>query len=820
MRLVGGFIVGLIAVVLVYLLNNPINVGEKSIPALGKLLNPFTGFWQNAEKEQVNFKRNVQLPNLSGKVDVQFDEKMVPHIFADNMMDAVSVQGFLTAQHRLWQMEFITYAAGGRVSEILGKGKNDVYLNFDKTQRRIGMLYGAENTLEAWKNDKKAFDLLEAYAEGVNAYIESLSPKDYPIEYKLIGYAPEKWTPLKTSLLLKYMSNSLCGKAEDVLKTNTRAHLGTELFDELFPEFFDEQSPIIPDSSFNFVAKQVKEENIEEANSDLLNQFFPPSPELQPSKHIGSNNWAVAAEKTANGNPILCNDPHLPLNLPSIWYELQIHTPETNVYGVSLPGAPGIVIGFNEFISWGVTNVSWDVKDWFTIEFENEKREKYLFEGKYKPTTKRVETFKLKSGETVADTVLYTHWGPVVYDNPNHPYGGMALKWLAHYPTNDISTFVNLNTAKSYDDYRNALKNYACPAQNFVFASKSNDIALTVAGNLPLKTEQQGRFVQDGSKASSDWQGFIPFEHNPHSKNPEQGFIGSANQHSTFPDYPYYYNGHFDEYRGRHLNKQLKEMSNIKITDLQALQMDNYSVKAEDYVPVLLKLIDRTKLTSDELENLKLIESWNFRYDKELLAPSLFEFWCTELTDLVWQDKIPDGSVNGMFSSVISPEVSMIWPDENILREILENKPNHKLFDKAKTVEVETAVENVTLAYQQACILFEKAKSKDWRSVKHTSIGHLARIDAFSRKNRNIGGHGSALNATTPLNGPSWRMLVELGDEVKAWGVYPGGQSGNPASKYYDNMLDKWTEGEYYELFFMKDKNDKRKELIFLQSFE
>ncbi len=816
MKTIIGILIAGISIFLIVLLNNPLEVGNINIPALGQFLNPFTGYLANVETNNFEFNKAININSLKEEVNVKYDERRVPHIFANNLKDAVTVQGFVLAQERLWQMEFITYAAGGRVSEILGKGKNDIYLNFDKTQRRLGMVYGAENSLNEWKKDAESYDILLAYTEGVNAYINSLEEKDYPIEYKLMGYEPEAWSPLKTALLLKYMSNSLCGKSEDVLKTNTRTHLGTDLFNELFPEWFDRQSPIIPDTIFNFV----HEDSLKKETVEIPNEYFSPSPEWQPSKHIGSNNWAVSAQKTANGKPILCNDPHLPLNLPSIWYELQIHLPNNNVYGVCLPGAPGIIIGFNENISWGVTNVSWDVKDWFTIDFENERREKYKLDGKYIPVDYRVEEIKIKNSPTFFDTVKYTNWGPVVYDNTNHPYGGMALKWLAHLPTNDIQSFLKLNKAKNYNDYREALSYYACPAQNFVFASKENDIALTVAGNLPKRRNQQGRFVQDGSISTNDWSGFIPFEQNPNTKNPTQGFIGSANQHSTYPSYPYYYIGHFEEYRGRRLNEELTRMNNIKPKDLMALQLDNYSKKAEDYVKVLLKLLKRTKLNSNELENIKLLENWDFSFDADKVAPSLFEFWCSELTNLVWQNLIPDGSVNGMFSSRISPDVSMIWPEENVLREMIEHKPNHKIFDDLTTPNIETASDKVSQAYKQACSLLEKEESKLWRDVKHTSVMHLARLDAFSRKNQNIGGHGSALNACTPLDGPSWRMVVELGDKINAWGVFPGGQSGNPSSKFYDNMLDKWAKGEYYELFFMKNENDNRKETLFIQNFK
>ncbi len=210
--------------------------------------------------------------------------------------------------------------------------------------------------------------------------------------------------------------------------------------------------------------------------------------EDKPDPDNGSNNWAVGGSKTRSGAPILCNDPHLGLSLPSLWYEVQLHTPSMNVYGASLPGAPGVIIGFNDHIAWGVTNGSEDVKDYYAVKFRNG-RSQYLFKGEYRDASQRVEIIKIKGQEPYYDTVAYTVWGPVMYDNtfhddvPGQPF--LALRWKAHDHSNEILTFLKLDRARNYEDYVDALQHYTCPAQNFVFASKTGDIALWHNGEFP-----------------------------------------------------------------------------------------------------------------------------------------------------------------------------------------------------------------------------------------------------------------------------------------------------------------------------------------------
>jgi penicillin amidase len=476
-----------------------------------------------------------------------------------------------------------------------------------------------------------------------------------------------------------------------------------------------------------------------------------------------------------------------------------MQTPEYNAYGVSFPGVPGIIIGFNKNMAWGVTNVGHDVLDWYRIDWANPEKTAYRIDGEEKPVQEVVEVIQVKGrDEPLRDTVRYTVWGPVTYDDPEHPNHDMAMRWLAHdepaeKPFYALGVFTRLMGGQGLSDYQTALRGWESPAQNFVFASKANDIAITVNGKLPLKEDQQGRFVQDGSRSASGWKGFIPHERLPRVVNPERGFVSSANQRSTALDYPYYYNGGFDDYRGRYINRRLAEMENITVEDMKALQLDSRSLKPEDALPVLLQLLDSTASELRAHERVKTLRSWDYNFTKDAEAPSLFEDWFEaayaqafdEFT--VWEDSL-----------------EVLKPEDWRFIELLATRPGHPIFDHQSTPDVETAMDIVLLGLEAA---LEKPPVS-WADHKSTDIGHMAMIPAFSRSDLDVGGYGDAPNAIKPNHGPSWRMVVELGGEPNAWGIFPGGPSGNPGSAFYDPMVTPWVEGQYNRLHLLDSPDD------------
>ncbi|MBD0368388.1 MAG: penicillin acylase family protein, partial [Flavisolibacter sp.] len=412
MRIFSFIISTLITLALVFVLNHKWG----SIPPLGKFLSPQQGFWQNAEPADHNFSEELKLKNLKAPVQVYFDERLVPHIFAKGEEDAYFVQGYLHAQFRLWQMEFQTMAAAGRISEILGDDPR--FIRHDREQRRLGMVYGAENSLAEMEKHPDYKRVVDAYTAGVNAYINSLTESSLPVEYKLLDYKPEAWSNLKIALFLKQMSKELAGFERDLEFTNTKQAFNVEEMKRLFPQFSDSSAPIIPKGTAFEKPAIVP---VKPATADSLyfgkDTIIRVQEAFKPDRNNGSNNWAVNGVKTKSGAPILCNDPHLSLTLPSIWYEMQISTPEMNVYGASFPGTPTIIIGFNDSIAFGFTNAGRDVKDYYQIRFKDNSKKEYWYNGSWQPAKLRIEEIKARGEICCYDTVAYTVFGPVMYDD-------------------------------------------------------------------------------------------------------------------------------------------------------------------------------------------------------------------------------------------------------------------------------------------------------------------------------------------------------------------------------------------------------------------
>lgn len=773
------------------------------LPApLAVLLSPQQGIWQNAEPAGINYSADLSFPQLKGKSEVYFDERLVPHVFAEEEQDAYFIQGYLHAKFRLWQMEFQTHAAAGRLSEIMGDkvGTTD-FLNIDRYFRRLGMGYAAEKSLLLMEADSATKSMCDAYTAGVNSYIQSLTAGQLPLEYKLLGYSPEPWTNLKTALFIKYMAFDLAGSESDFEFTAARNALSKIDFETINPLRPDSLDPIIPKGTlFDPPGITVTAP----ASADSLYFTYArdtsslPAAPIKPNKDNGSNNWAVSGKKTRSGYPILCNDPHLGLNLPSLWYEMQIHTPQYNAYGVSFPSAPGIIIGFNDSCAFGVTNAGRDVRDYYSIEFKDASRTAYRYNGEWKQTDLRIENIKVKGKPNVLDTVAYTVFGPVIFDKSfagrSHDGKSYAVRWKAHDASNEMKMFQLLDRARNYDEYLAAIKNLHTPGQNCVFAAKNGDIAMWCQGEFPAKWRRQGDFVMPGTDSSYAWQGMIPQAENPHMQNPERGFVSSANQLPADTSYPYYISGGFPNYRGWTINKKLSQMADITPQDMMDLQTNNYNVFAEMARPVLVKYMNEGALSADEKKYWDSFKEWNLRSDTGETGPIVFFIFWDAFEKEVWTDEKEQ-----MQGNFVPYQSSLL---EGILRDSA-----FKFLDNIKTPQKETLTDDIVAAFKKTVPLLNKAAAEgnlSWAKYKDTHVNHLTRLPALSRLHLPIGGGTHIINATKSDHGPSWRMVVSLTPETQAYGVYPGGQNGNPGSKYYDNFINDWADGKYYALWVMK----------------
>ena len=854
-----------------HLLNNKVI----SLPPMGKLLNPFHGF---ITSNQIH-KTKIQLPNLKDSVNVTWDSNNIPHIFANNESDMYMVQGYIVASDRLWQMDFVSRLHSGRLSEIMGY--NQHILENDRFMRRLGILDGAKaslSTIASCSKDKEnyknwdgiadcpkgfqknikqpdVYNMLTSYSMGVNSYIDDLNWDELPIEYKILDYEPERWNPLKTCILLKAMSLDLSGRNTDLLYTEIVQKYGVEDADFLYPETPYNNDPIIDEK--NKISKPSMNPRIEDCSEELEfsgNIVFPTQISEMYNPGIGSNNWAAHKNSTKNNNAILANDPHLGLNLPNIWYVMQVSSLDENnkaldVMGATIPGAPGVLSGFNNYIAWGETNGEDDVSDFYEIEIDPNKSNHYIYDGKSFPFIIKEEEIYIRGNalefpQTFIDTIkLTSHHGPIIIDSSNESMAifnrgisavysdvNFAFRWIAHDPTQEIKAFYDMNHATNYNQFKEALKSYKCPSQNFVYADIDGNVAMHHNGKIPIRCEKYKKNILPGNSSDFIWKGFIPFDELPSIKNPARGYVSSANQHPIPDGAKYYYlpGVYWPSHRAHRINQMLDygvKNKDIDVEYMKEIQNDNFNNYAFDLLPLLLPIIDSFKTDNQLFINIyKALDRWkeNPVHNADIYEPIIFDAWYKELSEAVWNDLFIDEQNNPKYHS-------HVYPLYDRLLKIIKDHPseNSEWFDDVRTEEKEKLEDVVWKSYKNAINKLKthnSGKYTDWKysDYRGTDIHHMIpgkQFDAFSRLNVPTSGSRWSPNAMQQHFGPSWRYIVEMEDgNVRALGVYPGGQSGDPSSEYYDNYIDRWKDGEYLDLnftYFNNQSNLDGKKVVF-----
>ena len=782
MRKLPLFLLAALTIALHWFLANRQVLGGTPLPPLGRFLSPQEGFWCNAEVVDEKHVQELKLTGLSAPVEVIWDDSGVPHLFAANDSDLYRAQGYVVASLRLWQLDFIARAAAGRISEVVGAQA----LEFDRAQRRKGMGIGAEAASDALMQDPLMAPLLNAYADGVNQYIATLRHRDLPIEYKLLSYAPEPWSPLRSALIQQYMVENLSGWDRDVEDSHARAILGPALHELIFPARPPEVVPTVPtDSIWPFTPDTL-----------TVPPGYDPGIGLKSDAHRsdptnGSNNWAVHGSRTVNGHALLANDTHLGLNFPSIWIPIQLATTDHRVFGFTIPGACGLIIGHNEHAAFGVTNAPRDTRDWYRITWQDERRKAYLHDGEWLPVTYRVEDYAVRDGDVLTDSIRITLHGPVMYDEhfgdvPERAH--LALRWMGHEPSMTQKALYLMNRVKGHADYVEALRFFGAPAQNWVFASTAGDIAMRVQGTFPNKWRDQGRFVLDGADPAHRWQRFIPFEHTATQLNPARGFVSSANQHSVDEGYPYwFFNAHLEYYRNRSVNSTLERTQRFSVKDMMALQHSGHDLRAKEGLAALVPLLDTNQLDAEALATLNTLRRWDHIADHAREQEALFQMWFDSTRTALWaplqEHPLPLGDP--------TPYNTIRILADSALRTTVEQA----LDVDARAVVLQAFRSVVDTRRSEGPLL--------WGAMNNARVMHLARIPAFGREGLPVNGAGTAVNAQRGNHGPSQRIVVELTSPPQAWYQLPGGISGNPGSAHYDDLLPEWHSATYRPVHFL-----------------
>ncbi len=751
----------------------------------------------------------IQVDGLEALVTIIRDSWGIPHIYASNSHDLFFAQGYVHAQDRFWQMEFWRRQGSGRLSEILGEST----LEIDRFLRTVGWHRTAAEELE--RMDEEELAVLEAYAEGVNAYISTHRGR-LGLEFTMLGltgvkFEPEPWTLLNTLTWAKAMAWELGGNMDsELLRAQIAAKLGTSAVNILMPSYPDDYPVIVPHPLTGATLEAVPEAAFD---------FHP----LGKGEGIGSNNWVIAGDRTETGMPLLANDTHLGIQMPSIWYEIGLHCDPVgpdcpyNVVGFSFASMPSVIIGHNDHIAWGVTNLAPDVQDLFIERVNPENPNQYEYQGEWLDMEiVREEITVAGEEEPVVVNVRITRHGPIFNDVVGGPesdwafgWQPLALSWTALQPGTMVHSVLLLDQASNWEEFREALSYWDVPSQNFVYADVEGNIGYQAPGRIPIRASGDGSMPVPGWTGEYEWVGYIPFDELPRAFNPAEGYVVTANNAVVGPDFPYFISMDWAPgYRARRIVELIEADPSLSLADMQAIQGDSSPVWAQDVLPYL------RSLSSDDprlAEALELLRAWDGRAVRDSARAALFEAFRLHLIDFTFSDELGEqllrqaqGSASVALVDLLADETSP-W------------------FDDIDTPEVETRDEILLLALEEAVGELTETLGQNmarWRwgdlhtaTFENQSLGQsgIGMIEAiFNRGPVPVDGSSGTVNATSySLNSPytvsgvpSQRQVVDLGDFTRSVSMHTTGQSGHPYHRHYDDMIDPWRNIEYHPMLW------------------
>ncbi len=610
----------------------------------------------------------IQVAGLDGEVEMMRDADGVPHIYASTSHDLFFAQGYAHAQDRFWQMDFWRHIGGGRLAEMFGEDQVEA----DMFLRSLDFTGIAEQELEEMPAEHR--EILEAYADGVNAYIAERTPSQISLEYAILplqnsGYAIEPWTPVHSLTWAKVMSWDLSwNMLQEIDRATLSATLPVERIEQLYPDFPEDKPVIVPSDQAPTAGAGPPMEIEDGPLTALLGAADRTRSVWDLTgggfSGIGSNNWVVGGSHTETGLPILANDPHLAIQMPSIWYLNGLHCTTGGdecpyqVAGYSFAGIPGVVIGHNERIAWGVTNESVDTQDLFIEKVNPNDPRQYEFEGQWVDAEIRPETIAVAGGEDVDFEVIVTRHGPVIsdtyFDEP--PFAGssvdlpevyeVTLAWQSLQPATLLEAIIGLNRAAGYDDFRAAASRWDIAAQNLVYADVEGNIAYQSTGEIPIRADGDGSWPVPGWTGEHEWVGFVPFEELPRLFNPPRDYVATANNRVVAGGDPFLSVDSDHGYRAARIEDLIQESDGHSVASSQAMQMDNRDGGAGNLMPHLL----RVETDSDAVHAMQeVLTPWSEGEDPFESAPAppgaaAYQATWVHLLALTFHDELPEDS--------------------------------------------------------------------------------------------------------------------------------------------------------------------------------
>lgn len=768
----------------------------------------------------------ITIEGLKAPVTIIRDKWGVPHIYAANVHDLFLAQGYVHAQDRFWQMEYWRRIGSGRLSEIFGEAT----LKADRFIRTIGWHRTAAKELEQLDPEVKA--ILEAYAEGVNAYLKENKGK-LGLEFTILGLIgakidPEPWTPYNTLTWAKVMAWNLGGNWEnEIFRAMLLSRVGSARLKDIDLPYPSDRPVIVPHpetGSSSYVSEELplSEATIESIPWEALEI-------LSMGPGLGSNNWVVSGNRTTTGRPLLANDPHLGIQMPSIWYEIGLHCEPVseecpfNVVGASFAGCPGVIIGHNDYIAWGVTNVNPDVQDLYVERINPENPDHYEFDGKWENMQIVWEEIKVRGkDEPVRVRVRITRHGPIINDvaggtEEAWAYGWqpLAFRWTALEPGNIMKSVLLLNKARNWEEFREALRYWDVPSQNFVYADINGNIGYQMPGKVPIRKKGDGSVPVPGWDSEYEWVGYIPFDELPRTFNPPEGYVVTANNAVVSSDFPYFIARDWNRgYRAQRIVNLITSKDKLSIEDFKAMQMDSYILHAEEVIPHLVALSPTEPRLKEALEILK---QWDRRAVPESVGATIFEAVRLSLLRNILADELGDRA----FRSFLDTESLTM----QVLASILAN-PQSPWYDNIYTPKPESREEVLLKALQDAVDELTKRLGKDMKKWQWGKV-HVAFF-----QNETLGKSGVKLieslfnRGPVPVSGscetvnnnlydpvkpfevmvlPSYRQIIDVGAWDNSLSIHTTGQSGHPYHPHYGDFIMKWATGQYHPMLWSKD---------------
>jgi penicillin G amidase len=713
----------------------------------------FTAFWF-AWRPLPQRSGTLHLP-VAHPVSVSFDSIGVPHIRAGSLEDALFVQGYVTAQDRLFQMDLLRRLNAGELAEVFGP----LAVEADREARRLRLRRIAEDAYGTLAPaDRAAF---AAYSRGVNAFL-SEHLDNLPVEFRLAGYQPRPWSVIDSLLICLNMFRDLTTTWKDEALKRTMLAAG---------------------------------------DPAKVNFLFPLRTGAEPQP--GSNGWAIAGTRTASGKPLLSNDMHLQMSLPGIWYMAHLQAPGLDVSGVALPGTPGIIVGHNQRIAWGITNLGYDVQDLY-IEKIDDRTGRYLFRGQPEQARVEREMIRVKGRNPIETTTWITRHGPIFYSDGNVR---MALRWVVAEPGMIQYPILDIDRAQNWQEFTAALAHFPGPGSNFVYADVDGNIGYHAAGKLPIRHGYLGDVPVDGASGDYEWDGYIPFDQLPSVFNPPSGIIATANQNPFPPDYPYPVNGSFaSPFRVRQIRDRIASRKGWRAQDLLSVQKDIYDPLRHFVAGQIVAAYQHRGTHSPTLDSaVALLKPWNGQMDQNLAAPLIVSLAYQHLLTAVTESAAP--GKGALYAGQMAPAV---------MEKLLRDRPSGWFADYDATLlrALSDAVDEGTRMQGRDPNRWQYG---EWLRVTltHPVVHEIPWVGPrFDIGPVPMSGSGTTVKQTTRTLAPSMRMDADLADWDRSQLDILTGQSGQVLSSHYLDQWPHWYSATSFPMQFRQVKADTTLQIV------